>query len=294
MRVCEYNGGMPNVIEAPAHPRSPVPRAVVIAAAVVILVIVGAYLYVAYRMTTTVLDGPAIHDFGTILLEPGESRTLEADIDMVNRSGSTRVLERIRSSCSCLRVDAPLGPIEPGETLTVQVKLIVEEKGRAGGAVLMGFDGLGAQQVTVGVVARSTQTLSVSPSTVVASEEGKATVTFVARRYDEAQPSEPYWTSPATELSDATFLGWSRLSDFDASAGTPAVWQGEFAVSAKPAPGQVVPMMVHLGQEQSATVQILHQSMRPSSPGDRRLPLDALQPPGEDGEASGDDRNGDQ
>jgi hypothetical protein len=264
----------------PNHPedRRSLPRILLVAAAIVIVVLVCAYLFVAYRMTRTVLDGPEVYDFGIVMLEPGTSQTLTADIELVNRSGRTNVLEHIRSSCGCMQVDAPLGPIEPGDSLVVNVRLTLEDTGREGAVVLMGFQGLGAQQIVVQAVGRSTQTLSTSSKTVFVGDDGKATVTFVARRYDIDPPPEAYWSSPAVEVTDATFQGWSQLSNLDESQGVPAVWEGEFEVHATPAAGQVLPMIIHVGPEQTLQIQLAHRSLRPSEPGDRRLPIDALPP----------------
>lgn len=120
--------------------RPAVPRWVWLVPIGILVVLVVTYFGLRWYFSGDVLDGPAHVDFGTVALDgPNDSVTLARVVTLTNAGRTTLDVQSSRVTCTCLGVDAPTGPIEPGESIDVRVRITVSEDAPQGGYAVLQF-----------------------------------------------------------------------------------------------------------------------------------------------------------
>lgn len=201
-----------------------------IACALLGLVMMGIAMWVAVVVATRgPFVGQTSHDFGTVMMPPGEKVRLEHTYRLTNRMGKAVTVQAVRPDCGCLTSITGPTTVEPGGLF--ELPIVMSTSSRQKKVLIhldLGDDGMQTLRATAAIRYEPRLTSSVKHLTLGAARITDAPITaYIYDTYD--QPAAPEIT--ATEGLRVTFSGWHQARRPNDPRVVPCVWEGRISVN---------------------------------------------------------------
>ena len=176
-------------------------------------------------------DGPALggttaHDFGVVDFT-GPDMVLEHEFELANIAGDTLAIEKLTSSCGCVKPSADATRIEPGGTVRIDAAMTIKEPGRTLEHITIVFAGDRRAPVKLDLKAdaRLVREVAAVEDAIAIGADGVVVLTLRAVTGIRRWPPDAPWWEPIEGLS-IEFQGWREVEISDAGA----AWEGVLRV----------------------------------------------------------------
>jgi hypothetical protein len=169
------------------------------------------------------LSGPMMHDFGVADFT-GPDMVLEHAFDLTNASSGTVSIDRLTSSCGCVKPTADAMTIEAGASVRIGAAMKVAAPGRTLEHITIILAG-GREPVRLELRAdvRLVRTLVAMEPAIALDAAGAGALTLRAETSAPGWPPDGPWWEPVEGMA-IEFDGWRVVEGDDVSA--KAVWEG--------------------------------------------------------------------
>ena len=215
------------------------------------------------------MQGELVHDFGAVVMEPGETVELQHTFRLTNTTSDAVQVNAARPDCGCVNARQGLPALVlPGETLELPISMAFSAASKKV-VIHLELENRPAQKLLVMAKADFLPKVRCSDSEIAVPLRTSHTQQFLVDYYDDnSAPPPPAFTHPSNVR--CRFIEWELVEASRQLHVWPSVWQGTFEISADKPISDDDQVSLTVGRSRSLTIPLAkgpaHESGSPGNP----------------------------